>query len=127
MVAQVDVPLIADPDDMLGGIYHADVFLAHNAPGHPNPRPMPLNFWVSPCNCHADPFCDGTINVQDVVDVIGIAFRGMLPVSNENCPAVEEDVDCSGNIDVLDVVHVIAVSFRGQSEATEFCQPCSNP
>lgn len=125
--AQTDVLLVADPDGMSPGIYDADLYLAHNAPGHPNPRKVGHIFSVKPCACHADPFCDGTINIQDVVDVIGIAFRGTPPLANENCPALDEDVDCSGSIDVVDVVHVIAVAFRGQAEASEFCRPCDAP
>lgn len=124
---QANVLLVADPDGISPGSYDADLYLAHNAPGHPNPRKVGHIFSVRPCACHADPFCDGAINIQDVVEVIGIAFRGVPPLASENCPALDEDVDCSGNIDVLDVVHVIAVAFRGQPDTGEFCRPCGQP
>jgi hypothetical protein len=123
-----EVQLIADPANLLASaVYRADVFVLHNAPNQPSPLTVSIDFSVAPCNCHADPVCDGAIDVLDVVDVIGIAFRGMSSVPSESCPALDEDVDCSGNIDVLDVVHVIAVGFRGQAEDGEFCQPCTNP
>jgi hypothetical protein len=126
-VPPYELRMVVDPEGVPPGIYNATVLLYHNSVELINPYPLSQNMWVMPCNCHADPICDGAINVQDVVDVISIAFRGVPPLANENCPAIDEDVDCSGNVDILDVVHVVAVAFRGMSEAAEFCQPCSTP
>ena len=79
------------------------------------------------CDCHADPAaCEGTIDILDVVQTIGVAFRGVAPVAdpNANCPYETTDVDCSSATDVLDVVRIVNVAFRGGNPATEFCDPC---
>lgn len=77
------------------------------------------------CPCWADPQCDGVrSNVQDVVGVIGVAFRGIAPGLDQGCPNERSDVNCSGFTNVQDVVSVVNVAFRGANAATEFCNPC---
>lgn len=86
------------------------------------------------CQCHADPaelpapdYCNGIINVQDVVAVVNIAFRGSVsaPDPSPTCPIQRADVNCSGFVNVQDVVAVVNVAFRGGEPATQFCDPCS--
>ncbi|HUU45174.1 MAG TPA: hypothetical protein VM118_05515, partial [Acidobacteriota bacterium] len=77
------------------------------------------------CPCHADPACDGAINVLDVVHAVDVAFRGSTAAFDENCPFEQTDVDCTGFTNVLDVVHFVNVAFRGGDSETEFCDPCA--
>lgn len=84
-------------------------------------------FWSScGCQCHADPQCDGSPDVLDVVQTISIAFRGApaIPDPYAECPFETADVDCSGDTNILDVVKMVNVAFRGVNPATEFCNPC---
>ena len=79
------------------------------------------------CACHADPECDGVVNVLDVVLAVGTAFRGSDPIDDPiyACPYITTDVNCDGVTNVLDVVHFVNVAFRGGDPATEFCEPCA--
>ncbi len=70
-------------------------------------------------------------NVQDVVVVINVAFRGAPPTYDPNCvqgaPAERTDVDCSGFTNVVDVVMIVNVAFRG-TWPPGYCDPCAcNP
>lgn len=82
------------------------------------------------CSCHADPICDSTANVQDVVIVIGRAFRGDAGSYDAVCPDDppyvdgRTDLDCDGATSVVDVVRIVNVAFRGASAQTEFCHIC---
>lgn len=77
------------------------------------------------CPCAGDPACDGVIaNVQDVVTVVAVAFRGAAAVRDSGCPYDRVDLDCSGASNVIDVVRVVNVAFRGANPAAEFCAPC---
>ena len=78
------------------------------------------------CQCHADPRCDGQVDLVDVIEVIGIAFRGMdgIPDPNVDCPHETTDVNCSYTTDVVDVVKIVNVAFRGADASAEFCAPC---
>ena len=80
------------------------------------------------CLCHADPGgnCDAVVDILDVVQTIGVAFRGeaAVPDPGGTCPNAMTDVNCSGATDVIDVVSMITVAFRGGNAATEFCRPC---
>ncbi|HUU45557.1 MAG TPA: M14 family zinc carboxypeptidase [Acidobacteriota bacterium] len=79
------------------------------------------------CDCHADPECDGVINVLDVVLAVNTAFRGAPPIADPvyACPYVTTDVTCDGVTNVLDVVHFVNAAFRGGDPAVEFCDPCA--
>lgn len=79
------------------------------------------------CVCHGDPQCDSVIaDVIDVVNTIGVAFRGSATISDPSltCPWQSTDVNCSGATDVLDVVKTVNVAFRGASSTAEYCHPC---
>lgn len=82
------------------------------------------------CSCHADPMCDSAINVQDVVTVIGRAFRGDAGSYDAMCPDDppyvdgRTDLDCDGATSVVDVVRMVNVAFRGMSAQAEFCHIC---
>ncbi len=77
------------------------------------------------CSCHADPFCDGSPNIQDVVGTIAVAFRGSNDTIDSTCPhSGRTDINCSGSTDVLDVVLMIGAAFRGDDPQTTFRNPC---
>jgi hypothetical protein len=78
------------------------------------------------CDCHADPQCDGSTDILDVVNTVNVAFRGFpaIPDPNAMCQYETTDTDCNGFPDVIDVVHMVNVAFRGFNPATEFCNPC---
>jgi hypothetical protein len=79
------------------------------------------------CDCFADPACDGTTNVLDVVQAANVAFRGGAPIFDPNaqCPFDPVDVDCSGTVNVIDVVRLVNVAFRAGDPALQFCDPCA--
>ncbi|MBI3871778.1 MAG: PKD domain-containing protein [candidate division Zixibacteria bacterium] len=78
------------------------------------------------CDCHADPICDGQSDILDVSKTIDVAFRGVNPTIDINCPhAGRTDVNCSGATDIIDVINIISVAFRGADPATSFCDPCA--
>lgn len=78
------------------------------------------------CTCHADPACDGSMDVLDVVGVVNVAFRGTADVVDPQCPHVgRADMNCDCVIDVLDVVAVVNRAFRG--DASPICNMCASP
>lgn len=86
------------------------------------------------CQCHADPaeipapdYCNGIINIQDVVAVVNVAFRGTDPSPDpvSTCPVQRADVNCTGFVNIQDVVAVVNVAFRGAVPAEMFCDPCA--
>jgi hypothetical protein len=110
--------------------YSAEIRIAHNDSTQGGADTIPIFFTVDPCLCHADPVCDGTTNVQDVIKVVDRAFRGFAEIVDPGCPhplpALDgtTDVDCSGSTSVVDVVRIVNVTFRGANAATQFCAPC---
>ena len=76
------------------------------------------------CSCHADPFCDGLTNIQDVVNLVDVAFRGEDPGAQQFCPRLPQDVNCDGIIDIVDVISMIDVAFRNGDPDVIFCDPC---
>ncbi|MBI3872547.1 MAG: SBBP repeat-containing protein [candidate division Zixibacteria bacterium] len=81
---------------------------------------------LPPCDfsCHADPVCDGVLDVRDVVNEVGVAFRADATHPIQNCAYVREDVDCDGQVDVIDVTKIVNVAFRAGDPAIQFCHPC---
>ncbi|MBI3871777.1 MAG: choice-of-anchor B family protein [candidate division Zixibacteria bacterium] len=77
------------------------------------------------CHCHADPVCDGQIDVLDVIQTVNVAFRAQAAAIDPACLRERTDVDCSGSTDVLDVARVIDVAFRAADPLTVFCDACS--
>lgn len=77
------------------------------------------------CPCASDPACNGATDIVDVVNTVGVAFRGEAVIIDPDCfpnPGGRTDVDCSGSTDVLDVVKIIDVAFRGSTLL--LCNPC---
>ena len=52
---------------------------------------------------------DGVFNVQDVVAMVNVAFRGQP----EPCPTGVADVNCDGVVNIVDVVTLVNHVFRG--------------
>ncbi len=78
------------------------------------------------CSCHGDPNCDGNHDVLDVVHVVGVAFRNVLPEIDPLCPhGGRTDLNCSGDTDVIDVVNIVSIAFRNISAQSIICNPCS--
>ena len=80
------------------------------------------------CACHADPVCDGSSDVLDVVTMVNEAFRGGATTLDSDCTHISRnDVDCDCSVTVTDVVRLIDVAFRGADPATKFCDSCAQP
>jgi hypothetical protein len=81
---------------------------------------------IDPCDCHADPECDGVTNAFDVVQAVNVAFRGQAETVDPqaHCAYATTDVTCDGVTNVLDVVRLVNVAFRGGDPTVEFCDPC---
>lgn len=80
------------------------------------------------CDCHADPICDGVIDIIDVITMVNEAFRGAASQVDGDCTHVSRaDVDCDCAVSVTDVVRVIDVAFRGADPAVKFCDGCAQP
>lgn len=78
------------------------------------------------CDCAHDPECNGVTNLNDVVHVVNVAFRGgnQIPDPNGECPWQTTDVNCDGVTNLNDVARVVNVSFRGADPNVQFCDPC---
>lgn len=113
----------------MGG-YAGQIIIDHNDATIPDPLVIDVSFEVGLCQCHTDPICDGATNVQDVIEVIGRAFRGDAGSYDAVCPDDppyidgRTDLDCDGATSVVDVVRMVNVAFRGASAQTEFCHIC---
>lgn len=80
------------------------------------------------CDCHADPICDGVIDIVDVITMINEAFRGAASQTDPGCTHISRaDVDCDCAVSVTDVVRVIDVAFRGADPGSKFCDGCLQP
>lgn len=77
------------------------------------------------CGCHGDPFCDGILNIQDVVSTIDVAFRNGTPVAQPYCPRQATDLNCDGIVNIQDIVIMLDVTFRGQDPDQAICNPCA--
>ena len=77
------------------------------------------------CSCHADPppVCDGLYNIQSIVVIIGVAFRGNFDVGEATCPVSFSDANCDCIIDVLDVIRIIDFVWRN---GPPLCNPCTD-
>lgn len=112
------------------GSYAGQIVIDHNDATIPDPLVINVSLEVGLCQCHTDPVCDGATNVQDVIEVIGRAFRGDAGSYDAMCPDDppyidgRTDLDCDGATSVVDVVLMVNVAFRGASAQTEFCHIC---
>lgn len=77
------------------------------------------------CSCHADPICDGITNIQDVVNLVAVAFRNEPPGAQPFCPHVPQDVNCDDIVNIVDVVIMTDVAFRAADPSAVFCDPCT--
>ncbi len=77
------------------------------------------------CTCHADPppACDGIHNIQSIVLIINVAFRGALDVGEATCPVSFNDANCDCAVDILDVVRIIDFVWRS---GAPLCNPCTD-
>lgn len=88
-----------------------------------------IGYWYGAgcvCDCHADPECDGSPNVFDVVHAVSVGFRNDPDIedANRRCRRNTTDVDCDGDTDVFDVVKFVNVAFRNEPPENNFCVPC---
>lgn len=78
------------------------------------------------CSCHADPTCDGSPTVLDVVATVNIAFRNGADTVDPACTHVgRADNNCDCVVSVLDVVNMVNHAFR--NDLTPFCDACASP
>lgn len=84
-------------------------------------------FWntVGGCQCPfiGDLNTDGIIDVFDVVNMVGVAFRNdPIPPSDPFCPLVTRaDLNCDTEVDILDIVVIVSTAFRNNDTR---CNPC---
>lgn len=78
---------------------------------------------VCECLCIGDPIpvCDGFYNIQSIIVVISIAFRGNEDLGEVNCPVTMADANCDSNVDVVDVIRIIDFIWRN---GAPLCNPC---
>jgi hypothetical protein len=124
-----------DTAGLVAGDYTAKITLTQvGATGLPATRSIFIRLRVETevclCTCHADPppFCDGEINIQSVIVIINVAFRGALDLGEATCPVSFADVNCDCNVDILDVVRIVDIAFRSGpppcNPCTDVTQPC---
>jgi hypothetical protein len=122
-----DGPLTQQAVSHASGDYSYSV-IAKNGCGSGPESPVGGSVSINHCPCHGNLNCDASIDLLDVVLVIGEAFRNAPPVSDPSCThASRADVDCDCNVTIGDVVHVVNVAFRNADPATEYCNPCASP
>ncbi|MBI5868657.1 MAG: cadherin-like domain-containing protein [candidate division Zixibacteria bacterium] len=80
---------------------------------------------TSTCNCpmQGDINGDLSIDVFDVIGVIGIAFSGDPDPQDPQCPITRGDVNNDLVTDVFDVIYLIATAFSGGSNPVDPCVP----
>lgn len=89
------------------------------------PHEVVVDYVACDCTCHADPSCDGNVDILDVVETVSVAFRNVPAETDPTCPRERTDVDCNNFTDILDVVNIVEVAFRNASPAATFCSPCT--
>jgi hypothetical protein len=110
--------MFLNSEDMLPGIYDADVIISNNDPDN-NPVIMTAEMELlgeMPYIC-GDANGDEAVNVSDAVHIINYIFvSGAAPDPPESA-----DVNCDGNINVSDAVYIINYIFV---EGPEPCADC---
>jgi hypothetical protein len=90
----------------------------------------PADLDTCSCPCFADPVCDSSPNVLDVIAAINCGFRlSQCPFPHTVCPFTDcgvycVDVDCNGLVNVIDVIYIVNVVFRSADPAIQYCDPC---
>lgn len=116
-----------DTAGLAAGSYSALIVIRQTGVASPESTIVAVTLQVTEeicdCPCMGDPmpFCDGTINIQSIVVIINIAFRGMPEIVAVTCPVSYSDFNCDTHTDVLDVVGIIEYTWRGGPPP---CNPC---
>lgn len=122
-VLSVDI----DTAGLAAGNYSAVVIIRQTGVALPESTVVPVTLQVTEeicnCPCMGEPFphCDGVINIQSIVSIINIAFRGMPEVLLVSCPVAFSDVNCDSQTDVVDVIRIIDYTWRS---GPPLCNPC---
>lgn len=116
-----------DTAGLAAGSYSAVITLRQTGVASPESTVVPVNLLVTEniceCICIGDPIpvCDGVLNIQSIVVIINIVFRGFPDVQLANCPVDAADVNCDEVTNVSDVVTIIDHIWRS---GPPLCNPC---
>ncbi|MBI5869096.1 MAG: hypothetical protein HZB43_12565 [candidate division Zixibacteria bacterium] len=85
----------------------------------------PYTFPIAGCSCpsQGDLNGDTSIDVFDVIAVIGVAFSGNPDIQDPQCPISRGDVNNDVSTDVFDVIYLIATAFSGGASPINPCGP----
>ena len=141
--AGVDPPGTANASFLLtfdvngsGGVFEIDTccvapgnhLLLLGAPGCDPPPHLPAFtkgvITICDCPCDGDPQCDGIHSVQDVVRTVDVAFRGVAPVFDPNCPKERTNVNCDDVTNIVDVIKMVCAAYKGYDPHVIFCNSC---
>jgi plastocyanin len=99
-------------------------FLVNDGAANSNTATMRISV-VSTCSCphQGDIVQNGFIDVQDVLQVIKIAFTNGADNQDPGCPRTRADVNNSGVVDVQDVLYEIKTAFTNGPGPVNPCAP----
>jgi len=118
-----------DTAGLAAGDYTAVITIRRTGVASPESILVPVKLEVTEelciCTCHADPrpACDGIYNIQSIILIINVAFRGAVDLAELTCPVSFADANCDCNVDVLDVVRIIDFVWRS---GPPLCNPCTD-
>jgi len=117
-----------DTAGLAPGDYIAHIRVRQTGDATPESLLVPVRLSVTTevceCPCHGEPaYCDGLLNIADLVKIIGIAFRGQLAQGHVTCPVFHADVTCDCAVDILDVVRYVDYIWRS---GPPLCDPCKD-
>ncbi len=116
-----------DTTGLAAGNYMGTITIRQTGVAEPESILVPVYLQVTQevcdCMCIGDPppVCDGNINIQSIVVIINVAFRGFPDIELANCPNAASDVNCDDLINVSDVVRIIDYTWR---DGAPLCSPC---
>lgn len=116
-----------DTAGLAAGSYSALITIRQTGVASPESTIVPVNLLVTAticeCACIGDPMpvCDGVLNIQSIVVIINIVFRGFPDAELSNCPVASADVNCDEASNVSDVVAIIDHIWRS---GAPLCNPC---
>jgi hypothetical protein len=125
MLLSVDI----DTAGLAAGNYTAFITIRQTGVASPESVLVPVALEVTEeiciCSCHGDPppACDGQFNIQSIILVINVAFRGQLDLGEATCPVSFTDVNCDCAVDVLDVIRIVDFIWR---QGPPLCDPCTD-
>jgi hypothetical protein len=86
-----------------------------------------LGFWYGAGGClcrhQGDLVENSFIDVQDVLQLIKIAFTNGEDIKDTDCPKTRGDVNASGFVDVQDVLYLIKTAFTNGPNPVNPCGP----